>query len=118
MHRTYYVYILSSDTRELYVGVTGDLKRRIVEHCRNYNPKSHSSLHGTKRLVYFEMTGDLLSAMRREKQLKRWTRRRKLELIENVNPEWRDLAEIGRNAGLWSPRSRSAGPQGDNTGSR
>jgi putative endonuclease len=92
MARTYFVYILASNTRELYVGVTNDLSRRVAEHRGGLNPDSYSSRHGTNRLVYFEMTTDVLSAIRREKRLKRLSRLRKLRLIEKVNPEWRDLA--------------------------
>jgi putative endonuclease len=94
MARTFFVYILASDTRELYIGVTNDLTRRVAEHRAGLNPDSYSSRHGTNRLVYFEMTSDALSAIRREKRLKRLSRRRKLRLIEKVNPDWRDLAEM------------------------
>jgi putative endonuclease len=62
MARTFFVYILASDTRELYIGVTNDLTRRVAEHRARLNPESHSSRHGTSRLVYFEMTTDALSA--------------------------------------------------------
>lgn len=93
MSRTYYVYILSSETRQLYVGVTNDLLRRLAEHRMGYNPESYSSRHATTRLVYFEHTSDPLSAIRREKRLKRLSRQRKLRLIEEMNPEWKDLSE-------------------------
>ena len=94
MARTFFVYILASDTRELYVGVTNDLTRRVAEHRAGLNPDSYSSRHGTSRLVYFEMTSDALSAIRREKRLKRLSRLRKLRLIEKLNPDWQDLAEM------------------------
>jgi putative endonuclease len=94
MARAFFVYILASDTRELYIGVTNDLTRRVAEHRAGLNPDSYSSRHGTSRLVYFEMTSDVLSAIRREKRLKRLSRRRKLRLIEKGNPDWRDLAEM------------------------
>lgn len=94
MARTFFVYILASHTRELYIGVTNDLMRRVAEHGSELNPDSYSSRHGTSRLVYFEMTSDVVSAIRREKRLKRLSRQRKLRLIEKMNPEWRDLAEI------------------------
>jgi putative endonuclease len=94
MARTFFVYILASDTRELYIGVTNDLTRRVAEHRAGLNPDSYSSRHGTSRLVYFEMTSDALSAIRREKRLKRLSRQRKLRLIETMNPEWRDLADM------------------------
>jgi putative endonuclease len=94
MARTFFVYILASDTRELYIGVTNDLRRRLAEHRAGLNPESYSSRHGTSRLVYFEMTSDALSAICREKRLKRLSRQRKLRLIEKMNPEWRDLADM------------------------
>jgi putative endonuclease len=94
MARTYFVYILASETRELYIGVTNDLTRRVAEHRSGFNPESYSSRHRTTYLVYFEMTTDVLSAIRREKRLKRLSRLRKLRLIEMVNPDWKDLAVI------------------------
>jgi putative endonuclease len=93
MSRNYYVYILASETRELYIGVTNNLERRLAEHRSGYSSKSYSLLHGTRRLVHFESTPNVLAAIQREKQLKRWNRQRKLALIECRNPEWRDLAE-------------------------
>ena len=67
MHRQYFVYILASDTHELYVGVTNDLSRRLWEHGTGQDPHSYSYRHGTTRLVYFEMTSDVWSAIQREK---------------------------------------------------
>jgi putative endonuclease len=93
MPRTYFVYILASITRELYIGVTNDLNRRLVEHRYEYNPHSYSSLHKTSCLVYYEVTSDVRSAIRREKRLKRLSRQRKLRLIEKENPNWVDLAD-------------------------
>lgn len=95
MHRVYFVYILASDTHELYIGITNDLARRLSEHGSGQDPQSYSHRHRTTRLVYFEMTTDVRSAIQREKQLKRFPRQRKLELIESLNPDWRDLATIG-----------------------
>jgi len=92
MHRQYFVYILASDSHELYVGVTNDLTRRMWEHSTVQDPHSYSHRHETTRLVYFEMTTDVRAAIQREKELKRFPRTRKLELIEGMNPEWRDLA--------------------------
>jgi putative endonuclease len=93
MSRTYFVYILASDSRELYVGVTNDLYRRLSEHRSGRNPNSYSSRHRTFRLVYWESTNDVRAAIRREKHIKRWKRVRRVELIEQANPDWRDLAE-------------------------
>jgi putative endonuclease len=71
MSGTYFVYILASDSRELYVGVTRDLNRRLAEHRCGWDPDSYSSRHGTTHLVYYQMTPDVAWAIRREKRLKR-----------------------------------------------
>jgi len=88
------VYILASDTHELYIGITNDLVRRLWEHRNGQDPHGYSHRHGTSQLVYFEMTTNVRSAIQREKQLKRFPRQRKLQLIESINPDWRDLATI------------------------
>jgi putative endonuclease len=93
MSRTYFVYILASETRELYVGVTNNLERRLAEHRSAHDTESYSFRHSTTQLVYFEITPDVSAAIRREKRLKRLSRQRKLRLIERVNPYWRDLAD-------------------------
>ena len=93
MAREYYVYILASDSRELYVGVTSNLARRVFQHRTAVDPRAFTAHHETKRLVYCETTSNVHAAIRREKQIKGWTRRRKLELIEALNPDWNDLAE-------------------------
>ena len=95
MARDYFVYILASETRELYVGVTNNLERRLAEHRSGYDPGSYSVRHGMTRLVYFEMTRDVSAAIRREKRLKRLSRMRKVGVIERMNPDWRDLAAGG-----------------------
>ena len=92
MERSYYVYILASDSRELYVGITNDVYRRVAQHRAGLDPASYTTRHRTLALVYCESTRDVLAAIRREKQIKGWSRRRKLDLIEQVNPEWVDLA--------------------------
>jgi putative endonuclease len=102
MARTYYVYMLASETRELYIGVTNDLERRLHEHRSCRDPESYSSRHRTTRLVYYGMTTNVVSAIRREKRLKRLSRQRKLRLIEQANPEWRDLA-CTRVSGISAP---------------
>ena len=93
MTKTYYVYILSSKRNgTLYIGVTNDLERRLYEH-RNNLIEGFTNKYHVHHLVYFEDVNDIQSALQREKQLKRWTRKWKLELIEKFNPEWRDLAD-------------------------
>jgi putative endonuclease len=97
MSRTYFVYILASSSRELYVGVTNDLKRRLAEH-RTGLCKGYAFEHGINRLVYFEQTNNVLAAIAREKQVKSWRRQKRLSLVEKDNPEWRDLGEDGGSA--------------------
>lgn len=89
--RTYYVYILASHSRCLYIGVTNDLLRRLWEHKEKVID-GFSARYATTSLVYYEATGDVRSAITREKQLKRWRREKKTALIERENPAWRDLA--------------------------
>jgi putative endonuclease len=89
---SYWVYILASRSRVLYVGVTNDLVRRVNEHRQSLIP-GFTEKYRVSRLVYFEQFGDIRDAIAREKQLKGWVRARKLELIEGRNPTWADLAE-------------------------
>jgi putative endonuclease len=92
MPRAYHVYIMASASRRLYVGVTGHLARRIDQH-RRLEIRGFTRKYQMVRLVYVETTADVRSAIRREKQIKGWVRTRKVSLIENLNPQWRDLAE-------------------------
>ena len=96
MARAFYVYIFASDSRELYIGITNNLARRLIQHQEGTDPYRYVFRHATARLVHVETTGEARDAIRREKQLKGWTRRRKLELIEDTNPEWEDLAVAWR----------------------
>ena len=89
--RTYHVYILASPSRRTYIGVTNNLVRRIWQH-RNATGSAFSSRYGITMLVYHESTGDINAALAREKQLKRWSRHRKVRLIEADNFGWLDLA--------------------------
>lgn len=91
MRRTYYVYILSSPSRVLYIGVTHDITRRLAQHRSDDTP-GYASRHGASRLVHLESTTDVRAAIRREKQLKGWRRSRKLVLIEAGNPGWLELS--------------------------
>jgi putative endonuclease len=90
--RMFYVYILASIQRTLYIGVTNDLRRRVYEHKVGAIP-GFTKQYRVNRLVYFEVADDAEGAIRREKQLKGWVRRRKMELIEEGNPEWEDLSD-------------------------
>jgi len=92
------VYILASQRNgTLYIGVTSDLVRRVWEH-RNDLVDGFTKRYGVHRLVYFEQHSDMATAIQREKQLKKWNRAWKIELIEKTNPEWLDLwgALLGR----------------------
>jgi putative endonuclease len=93
MTKTYYVYILASKRNgTLYISVTNDLERRLYEH-RNNLIEGFTNKYNVYHLVYYEDVNDIQFALQREKQLKRWTWKWKIELIEKVNPEWLDFAE-------------------------
>ena len=88
----YYVYILANNTNvALYIGVTSDLIRRVYEHREHLDPSGFTARYDIRKLVYFEQTSDVRSALEREKQLKGWRRAKKNALIETMNPQWRDL---------------------------
>ena len=93
LHKLYWVYIMASRRNgTLYVGVTNDIVRRAWEH-REGVIRGFTSKYGVKILVYCEPFENIFAAIHREDRLKKWTRRWKLELIEQHNPEWRDLYE-------------------------
>ena len=87
----YYVYMLASKKNGvLYIGVTNDLIRRVYEH-RTHAVKSFTSRYNVSLLVWFEIYDDPLTAITREKELKKWQRAWKVALIEAENPDWHDL---------------------------
>ena len=88
--RTYYVYILASRSRALYIGVTNNLVQRLASH--RDGKASHTATYRIVRLVHVEMTHDVHAAIAREKQLKGWRRERKLALIGSVNATWDELS--------------------------
>jgi putative endonuclease len=89
---TYYVYIMTNDPPPtLYIGATSDLERRVYEHTRKF-VDGFTKKYNLDRLVYYEETDDVMSALEREKQLKGWLRRRKAARVETMNPQWRDLS--------------------------
>jgi putative endonuclease len=89
--KTYWVYILASQRNgTLYVGVTNSLSRRVWEH-KEATTKGFTKEYAVKLLVYYESYSDVRDAIQREKNIKKWPRRWKLDLIEGMNPEWRDL---------------------------
>jgi putative endonuclease len=87
----FYVYILGSRSRNLYIGMTNNLRRRILEH-REHRPGTHTGHYNIDRLLYFERFQYVRSAIAREKEMKEWNRSLKVELIERMNPTWDDLA--------------------------
>ena len=88
--RSYYVYILASHSRRLYVGVTSDLVRRLHEH--RLERTGFTARYRVHRLVYFAEYSDPMNAIEREKEVKSWVRGKKIRLIERENPAWLDLS--------------------------
>jgi putative endonuclease len=101
-----WAYIMSSHTRRLYIGVTSDLHGRIWEH-KNGVLEGFSKKYKTHYLVYQEFFHDIESAIAREKQLKGWSRTKKIALIEKMNPGWEDLAPSFDHLGPSTPARRA-----------
>ena len=93
MTKSYYVYILASSSRALYIGVTNDITRRLHEH-RSGTASAFTRRYSVHRLVHVETASHPRDAIARETQLKRWTRRKKVALIESLNPLWEELAPL------------------------
>ena len=87
----YYVYVMTSRNRTLYIGVTSDLTRRVFEHKQQLTT-GFTKKYKVSSLVFFETTSDVEVAIAREKQLKGWRRSKKVALIESTNPGWNDLS--------------------------
>ncbi|MBN1302643.1 MAG: GIY-YIG nuclease family protein [Melioribacteraceae bacterium] len=93
--KQYYIYIMTNKSKTLYIGMTNNLIRRVYEH-KNKSADGFTKKYNLTKLVYYEQTMNVHSAIRREKQLKNWHRQWKINLIESVNPEWNDLSgELG-----------------------
>ena len=91
MNKQYCVYIMTNKYNTvLYVGVTNNLMRRVYEH-REGRGGGFTSKYNIKKLVYYEITGDVKVAIEREKQIKGGSRQKKIDLVDGMNPEWRDL---------------------------
>jgi putative endonuclease len=89
---TYYVYLLTNwNNYVIYVGMTNDLKRRLYEH-KNKLIKGFTYKYNLNKLVYFEETQDVTAAIAREKEIKRWRREKKNQLVNGMNPNWDDLS--------------------------
>jgi putative endonuclease len=93
MEKYFCVYIMTNKSNTvLYTGVTNDLVRRVYEHKQKLT-KGFTSKYNVTKLVYYEASTDINSAIAREKQIKAGSRRKKIALIETMNPEWKDLLE-------------------------
>jgi putative endonuclease len=90
----YFTYIIASRSRTLYIGLTNNLVLRVEQHKRKLHEDSFSAQYNCHRLVWFERFQGPAKAIAREKQLKRWTRAKKIALIEKANPTWEDLSQI------------------------
>ena len=88
----YYVYIMASISGTLYIGMTNDIKRRVWEH-KQHLVEGFTDKHDIERLLYFESFRDVSVAINREKQLKKWGRNKKIDLIKSKNCKWDDLAD-------------------------
>ena len=88
----YYVYLLTNwNNKVIYVGVTNNLIRRLFEH-RNKCVKGFTEKYNVHKLVHYEVTSDVGSAIAREKEIKKWRREKKNRLVETTNPDWKDLS--------------------------
>jgi putative endonuclease len=92
MNEIAYVYILASGFKHLYIGVTSEIEQRVFDHKNGKFPGSFTERYNIHQLVYFERFADINVAIAREKQLKRWSRIKKIRLIVAANPDWRDLS--------------------------
>ncbi len=91
--KRYYVYLLTNwNNNVMYVGMTNNLERRLYEH-KNKLVKGFSSKYNLNKLVYFEETSEVRSALEREKEIKKWRREKKNSLVKGMNPEWKDLSK-------------------------
>ncbi len=110
-HR-YFVYILASRSRQLYVGMTNSIMARVAKH-RQFQADAYTARYRIYRLVYCEETKYVLNAIDRETQIKGWTRDKKVELIERENPAWEDLADEWFGGGVRRQADSSAAPRND-----
>ena len=92
MDKTYYVYILTNKCNTvLYTGITNDLNRRVYEHKNKTNTSSFTAKYKIDKLVYYESTEDVIAAISREKQIKNYSRQKKIDLINAFNPSWEEI---------------------------
>ena len=118
MQELAYVYILASGFKHLYIGLTTELEKRVWQHKNGAFEGSFTDRYNIRELVYFERFGNIHSAIAREKQLKRWSRVKKIRLIVAENPTWRDLsADWGKPVEPYREPLNIAGDQGEIQGS-
>lgn len=92
MPRQCFVYILTNKSNSvLYIGVTNNLRRRLQEHQNCLHPDSFTARYNIHKLVYYEVADRPMVAISREKELKGWVRYRKVDLVQSMNPDWKDL---------------------------
>ncbi|MSR78385.1 MAG: GIY-YIG nuclease family protein [Candidatus Omnitrophica bacterium] len=87
---SYYVYIITNQSKTLYIGVTNNLPKRVWEH-KHKVIDGFTKKYNLTKLVHYEETTDVIAAISREKQLKGWTRAKKIKLIESCNPQWKEM---------------------------
>ena len=92
MAEQYYVYIMTNKSKTLYTGITDNLERRVYEHKKKLL-EGFTKRYNITKLVYYEVTSDVSAAIERKKQIKGWLRRKKITLVEAMNPQWTDLSE-------------------------
>lgn len=90
--KSYYIYIMASKTGTLYIGMTNNIKRRVYEHKKHFVP-GFTDKHNIDRLIYVETFSSPAYAIKREKQIKKWRREKKISLIDSKNPDWNDLSQ-------------------------
>jgi putative endonuclease len=90
--KQYYVYIITNKSGTLYTGVTNNIEKRIYEH-KNKMVEGFTKKYNINRLLYFETFSDVYSAIAREKTIKGWLRKKKIELVKKTNPSWTDLSQ-------------------------
>ena len=94
VNKSYYVYILTNwNDKVMYVGMTNNLERRVYEH-KHKLVEGFTAKYQVNKLVYYEETSDVNSALTREKEIKKWRREKKNRLVQEVNPTWQDLSEL------------------------
>ena len=91
MDKIYYVYITASRTKVLYTGVTSDLTGRIIQH-KDKRLNGFTKKYNVSRLVWYNETNDIQTALEWEKKIKGWSRKKKIDMIEKNNPQWQDLS--------------------------